>query len=808
MRQIQMLLLAGLTSIGLAGGTGGLATANAQLARMSMEVTSVSEADVEIVATITRDGNVTGPLSVTLSSSDLTELRVPATVDIPDGASSAKVLFEVVNDGDIDGTQRVTVTLTAPEYADTLHAIEVRDDDTTGQHTVGGPLFGNIEPNTYRVVSSIQIEEGRTLRIAPGTRLHFEPATGLTIAGSFIARGQPEAKITFTNTTDDQQGASWLGIVFNGGEWTTLELEYANVAFAENGMEICPSQGTAQILVLDSIIHDNINYGISIKADIGIDLPLGTVQVANSTIYGNRVAGIRAESYSNECFDSTCRPLISHNDIYENGTFGTGISLVATNGGRACAGSITRSTISGKVVANWIHDNGRYGIIVKADTSHNQMVASPLIQGNLVTNNGSYGFSLSKSSGGILKPQIVGNTIIGHSLVGIRQSSDLDPGFAIVNNIIACNGSGVEAAHNVDPNGQKDALIKCNNVFDNIEGNWVNFPPEYGEATTVNAGGIPVDHMMNMSIDPCFARATCWNDNDTADLAWDDYFVEGDYHLKSQAGRWDPNSKSWVRDDVTSPCIDAGDPNANVADEVWPHGGRINMGAYGGTAQASMSVAPTEMFLPRVVYIHWWDREKAESFQSFLQAYGCTVTLLRSDQMTASDVEDCDLVMIDPDTQNPAAWPDQAVSAVTDAGTPILGLGPGGYRFFGKMGLTIGYPNGASNTFDSVQLVDPNSPLLDTPYAVAVPQDSVLTLYNVTEKGSVIYLWPAPDTVTTFASMFGDPGYFPLVAERGHFLWGFTESPEHMTAVGQRLFLNVIIRTANGLLEPARASTP
>ena len=63
----------------------------------------------------------------------------------------------------------------------------------------------------------------------------------------------------------------------------------------------------------------------------------------------------------------------------------------------------------------------------------------------------------------------------------------------------------------------------------------------------------------------------------------------GDYHLKSQAGRWDANSQSWVKNDVTSPCIDAGDPMSPIGHEPFPNGGRINMGAYGGTAEASKS---------------------------------------------------------------------------------------------------------------------------------------------------------------------------------------------------------------------------
>ncbi|MCK5269586.1 MAG: PD40 domain-containing protein [Sedimentisphaerales bacterium] len=45
----------------------------------------------------------------------------------------------------------------------------------------------------------------------------------------------------------------------------------------------------------------------------------------------------------------------------------------------------------------------------------------------------------------------------------------------------------------------------------------------------------------------------------------------------------------WVVDDETSPCIDGGDPTTNPMDEPSPNGGRVNMGAYGGTGQASKS---------------------------------------------------------------------------------------------------------------------------------------------------------------------------------------------------------------------------
>ena len=66
-----------------------------------------------------------------------------------------------------------------------------------------------------------------------------------------------------------------------------------------------------------------------------------------------------------------------------------------------------------------------------------------------------------------------------------------------------------------------------------------------------------------LDADPCFADSGYWDANGTPEDPNDDFFVEGDYHFKSQAGRWDPGSASWVQDDVTSPCIDGGDINGD-----------------------------------------------------------------------------------------------------------------------------------------------------------------------------------------------------------------------------------------------------
>jgi len=93
----------------------------------------------------------------------------------------------------------------------------------------------------------------------------------------------------------------------------------------------------------------------------------------------------------------------------------------------------------------------------------------------------------------------------------------------------------------------------------------------------------------NIDADPCFADAGYWDPNETPEDANDDFWVDGDYHLKSEAGRWDANEGRWAIDGATSPCIDAGDPMSPIGYEPFPNGGIINMGAYGGTAEASKS---------------------------------------------------------------------------------------------------------------------------------------------------------------------------------------------------------------------------
>ncbi len=229
--------------------------------------------------------------------------------------------------------------------------------------------------------------------------------------------------------------------------------------------------------------------------------------------------------------------------------------------------------LSGFTIQNGYQDSdlikGGGGICGGSETNHTHAT----IRDNIITRNFAWdGGGLSRC-GGLIEKNIITNNYARwwQGGGGLYQCN----GF-IRNNIITDNNAdGCESAGALS---YCDAFIENNTIAYNFsQGVGV---VAYGHGTIRNCiiwgnspqATWPTPSFSCTDIDPCFADPN-----------------NGDYHLKSQAGRWDPNSASWVKDDVTSRCIDAGDPASPIGLEPFPNGGIINMGAYGGTAEASKS---------------------------------------------------------------------------------------------------------------------------------------------------------------------------------------------------------------------------
>ena len=165
----------------------------------------------------------------------------------------------------------------------------------------------------------------------------------------------------------------------------------------------------------------------------------------------------------------------------------------------------------------------------------------------------------------------------------------------------ACYISGQDGIHT-----KNNTII--NNIFDASGGStWSMFISDstlgqthyvdYNFYVAGSSGTVGIGNIIDRNtIEALKARwqkfSVLFSDNDTHSIMAEPHFVNGvngNYHLKSQAGRWDTDSQNWVQDDITSPCIDAGNPSSPIGHEPFPNGGLINIGAYGSTTEASKS---------------------------------------------------------------------------------------------------------------------------------------------------------------------------------------------------------------------------
>ncbi|MHC5082632.1 MAG: hypothetical protein ACYTET_01655 [Planctomycetota bacterium] len=224
------------------------------------------------------------------------------------------------------------------------------------------------------------------------------------------------------------------------------------------------------------------------------------------------------------------------------------------HGVSGCYGQVANNVIIGNgydgiydcnnIDNNLIQLNGGYGIYQCSEVSENAItnnlaggvaIGAGQIKGNIIVNNAGPG--LDDCDG-----DIVNNTIVAN-IDGL-----LDCNGTVRNNILAYHlGAAI--------NGE---CINRYNCFWENAANFVNTTPGY----------------RNVLVNPNFVDRSML-----------------DFHLKSEAGRWDMTSGQWVTDEVTSRCIDAGDPADAIGSEPNPNGAVINAGAYGGTNEASKSTS-------------------------------------------------------------------------------------------------------------------------------------------------------------------------------------------------------------------------
>jgi hypothetical protein len=189
----------------------------------------------------------------------------------------------------------------------------------------------------------------------------------------------------------------------------------------------------------------------------------------------------------------------------------------------------------------------------------------------------------------------------------------------------------------------------------------------------------------------------------------------------------------------------------------------------------------------------------AESFETLLESNSSlnfSVTLIKMSIITSGMFSDFDLIIIGTDTGDIENWGNSSlVAAIDNSQKPIIGIGKGGYSFFGKLFLKIGWPNGAISPYDEILVMDSSHRVFKLPNLI--PSGNI-TVVSIKYDARVIYLPSIPAGLSVLGCIPDDSDYYPFVLEENKYLlWGFTNPADLLTVTGQDLFTNAVYYMLN-----------
>lgn len=116
---------------------------------------------------VTRSGDFTAELIVSLAASAAGQVTIPATVSIPANQSSIVFNLNAVNNVVLDGTRNVNITASAPTYTNSVKTITILDDE---------------KPSLSAILSNYSPTEGETIELTVTRDLVTDQALNVSIA--------------------------------------------------------------------------------------------------------------------------------------------------------------------------------------------------------------------------------------------------------------------------------------------------------------------------------------------------------------------------------------------------------------------------------------------------------------------------------------------------------------------------------------------------------------------------------------------------------------------------------------------------
>lgn len=240
-----------------------------------------------------------------------------------------------------------------PSYANLTFSGNVYNQVTIGSFrgnlaqdvTLAGTTFGFTCGYT---LCQLNVPSGRTLTVAPGTRLQFEGHIGIAVdsGGTLRAEGTASQPIIFTSTAPS---VYWLGLWAKPG--SILRLDQCDISLA-----------------------DDTNYGRG-----GLEINTSDALVRNCRIHHNRRTGLYLSSPNG----ATISPVLANVEVTDNGQYGVYLE--------ASSGSVLNVTWDGGRVTN----NGWSGFLSYTWNS----AINPTLRNLTISNNGSLGTEARQRAG-------------------------------------------------------------------------------------------------------------------------------------------------------------------------------------------------------------------------------------------------------------------------------------------------------------------------------------------------------------------------------------------------------------------------
>ncbi|GEM_PF-1763716 len=443
-----------------------------------------------------------------------------------------------------------------------------------------GELIGDMTwSGAYIIEDSVVVPADMVLKIEPGTMVLMKDAAELVVYGQLLAEGTEAEAIHFTRYSD---GTSWKQIMFVEAADSRLAhciIEYAD-SEGEHQDYYVPGPRTYHEAVVALACHVDIENCIFRNLpdeSAGADGDAIAIISDDQDYPGEATANIRGcEFLSIGQGVHTRYSYVLVEDCYFTGKRGDNDDV-----------DLWGESTPAPLIQNNLFLNPEH------DDMINPTRCSAVIVGNIIAGCDDHGIVLRDKC----SPVLMNNLIIDCSSAGIAVENSCEA--TLINNTIVNCGRGIRLfdlgrwgpPYSLNPGGGTATVINCI-IWDcpqpvTLTDSSNTQIEDRGSHITVKYSDIQGGQN---SISVSGSRSTVtWGQGN---INTDPQFVavnNGDCHLKSRAGRWDAAGESWVQDNITSPCIDTGDPDSPVAFEPYPNGGIINMGAYGGTDEAGKS---------------------------------------------------------------------------------------------------------------------------------------------------------------------------------------------------------------------------